>query len=251
MALAGLVPLEERQGLAQELSAIQPFLADYVALFRQLSRQFHVHILSGSFPVQLPNGDYRNRAYLVSPGGETGFQEKMMMTRFEKEEWFLSPSATLHLFETSQGNIGINICYDSEFGVFARRQACQGAQIILVPSCTDTLAGFNRVRIACQARAMENQCYVIQSPLIGNVDWLQAVDVNLGFAGFYGPVDRGFPDDGILAQGRWNEPGWVYADLSLEALETVRREGQVLNHRDWPLADALAANPVERIRLEG
>jgi predicted amidohydrolase len=28
-----------------------------------------------------------------------------------------------------------------------------------VPSCTDAAAGYHRVRVACQARALENQCY--------------------------------------------------------------------------------------------
>jgi hypothetical protein len=29
-------------------------------------------------------------------------------------------------------------------------------------------------------------------------------------------------------------PRWLFADVDLAAIERVRREGQVLGHRDWP-----------------
>jgi hypothetical protein len=46
-------------------------------------------------------------------------------------------------------------------------------------------------------------------------------------------VDRGFPDDGVLAEGVLNAAQWVYAELDLVALETARADGQVFNFRDW------------------
>jgi predicted amidohydrolase len=105
--------------------------------------------------------------------------------------------------------------------------------LILVPSCTDTLAGFHRVKIGCQARALENQCYVVQSPTIGDCAWSEAVDTNVGLAAVYTPVDRGFPPTGVLAAGELNAAQWVYAELDLDAVARVRAEGQVFNHRDW------------------
>jgi predicted amidohydrolase len=110
-----------------------------------------------------------------------------------------------------------------------------GVKLILVPSCTDTVAGYHRVKIGCQARALENQCYVVQSPLVGNADWSEAVDVNVGAAAVYTPVDRGFPDNGILAIGDFNAVRWLFADICLDGIQTVREHGQVFNYRDWPL----------------
>jgi predicted amidohydrolase len=109
-----------------------------------------------------------------------------------------------------------------------------GANLILVPSCTDTRAGYYRVRIGCQARALENQCYVVQASLVGDAAWSEAVDINCGAAAIYTPVDRGFPDDGILAIGEYNRVQWVYADVDLQAIAVVRQEGQVFNFKDWP-----------------
>jgi predicted amidohydrolase len=105
--------------------------------------------------------------------------------------------------------------------------------VLLAPSCTDTLAGYHRVRIAAQARALENQCYVAQACTVGEAPWSPAVDVNVGRAAVFGPVDRGFPDDGVLAMAEAQLPGWVVTELSMDALQVVRDNGQVFNHRDW------------------
>ena len=118
--------------------------------------------------------------------------------------------------------------------LIARRQVEMGADLILVPSCTDTLAGYWRVRIGSQARALENQCYVVQSSTVGAAPWSPAVDVNVGAAAIYTPVDRGFPDDGVLAAGTLDAAQWVYGDVDLAAIANVRRNGQVFNYRDWP-----------------
>ena len=104
-----------------------------------------------------------------------------------------------------------------------------------MPTCTDTIAGYNRVKIGCQARALENQCYVVQSSLVGDAPWSEAVDVNVGASAIYTPVDRGFPNDGIAAMGKFNAVQWVIAELCLDGVETVRQQGQVFNHRDWAL----------------
>jgi predicted amidohydrolase len=129
--------------------------------------------------------------------------------------------------------LGITICYDVEFPLFARRLAEAGASIVLAPSCTDSLAGWNRVRLGARARAMENQFYVVQSPTVGDAPWTEAIDINVGSAGVYGPVDRGFPDDGVIAEGTLNAAQWVFAELDMVALEEARADGQVFNFRDW------------------
>jgi Predicted amidohydrolase len=158
-----------------------------------------------------------------------------MMTRFENEHWLITAGDELKCFDTDFGKIAINVCYDSEFPMLARKQVEMGANLILVPSCTDTLAGYHRVKIGCQARALENQCYLIQSPTVGLAPWSQAVDENCGAAAIYTPVDRGFPDNGVLAIGEFNATQWVIAEICLSEIEQVRQEGQVFNYRDWPL----------------
>jgi predicted amidohydrolase len=196
-------------------------------------------ILASSFPVLQADGSYRNRANLYDANGLIDYQDKLVMTRFENEQWLIHASEEVKVIDTQLGRLAINICYDSEFPLIANSQVAAGADLILVPSCTDTEAGFHRVRIGCQARALENQCYVVQSPTFGEALWSEAVDVNTGRASVYTPVDYGFPANGILVEGSHDTAEWVYADLDLAEIARVRQEGQVFNYRDWPKQTAL------------
>lgn len=239
MELASLFGKEVYSSLDKQLAAMQTVHDDYLDLFKTLAKQYQCIIQSGSFPVEIEPDVYRNRAYLFMPNGTVDFQDKLMMTRFENEQWFIKSGKELKCFDTEYGKIAINICYDSEFPLLARKQVGMGANLILVPSCTDTLAGFHRVKIGCQARALENQCYVVQSCLVGNAPWSEAVDVNIGAAGIYTPVDRGFPDNGVLVAGELNAVQWVFGEVSLASCAVVREQGQVFNYRDWYLQNNL------------
>ncbi|KEA64186.1 Hydrolase, carbon-nitrogen family [Marinobacterium lacunae] len=233
MELASLFTPEVYRSLSDQLEALQSLHEPFVELFSEQARRHGLHILAGTFPVRQDDGRYVNRAWLFRPDGSRDYQDKLQMTRFESEQWLISAGQDIRVLDTAFGKIGVCICYDSEFPLIARTQVEQGADLILVPSCTDTEAGYNRVRIGCQARALENQCFVAQSPTIGRADWSEAVDINSGCAAIYTPVDYGYPDNGVLARGSVDAAGWVVARLDLESLARVRREGQVFNHRDW------------------
>ncbi|OXY80449.1 carbon-nitrogen hydrolase family protein [Oceanimonas doudoroffii] len=233
MELASLFDETVYRSLSAQLDAMQSLLPDFIAYFSGRAKQHDLHILAGTIPVRLDDGRFVNRAHLFRPDGSHDWQDKLQMTRFEKEQWHIGAGDTIKVLDTAFGKVGVAVCYDSEFPLIVRRQVEAGARLILVPSCTDTEAGFNRVRIGSQARALENQCFVAQSPTIGEAPWSEAVDVNTGRAAIYTPVDYGYPDDGILVQGELNRPGWVVAELDLDALETVRAQGQVFNHEDW------------------
>ncbi|WP_375056270.1 carbon-nitrogen hydrolase family protein [Zobellella sp. DQSA1] len=233
MELASLFDEGVYRSLQRQLEAMQALLPGFLGYFSRQARRHGLHILAGTFPVRREDGRYVNRAHLFRPDGGHDWQDKLQMTRFEREQWDISPGATIKVLDTAFGKVGVAVCYDSEFPLLVRRQVEAGARLILVPSCTDTEAGFNRVRIGSQARALENQCFVAQSPTIGLAPWSEAVDVNTGRAAIYTPVDYGYPADGVLAMGRPEQPGWVLARLDLDALEQVRARGQVFNHRDW------------------
>src|SRR5690554_5946017 len=206
MELASLFGEAVYKDLANQLHAMQGVYADWQDLHQQLSKQYDVMILASTFPVLQDDDTFRNRANLYGPDGLIDFQDKLIMTRFENEQWLIHAGQQIKVIDTDVGRIGINICYDSEFPLIAYQQVKAGADLILAPSCTDTQAGFHRVRIGCQARALENQCYVVQSPTFGEACWSEAVDVNTGRASIYSPVDYGFPSNGIVAEGDHHEP---------------------------------------------
>ena len=160
-SLGGLAVSADLEGALLETARHRP-ASD--ALHLALAAQHGVHILGGSGPVYTGARPV-NRATLYGPGGIIGHQDKQIMTRFERETWNVTPGNPLQVFTTPLGRIGIITCYDSEFPLLARALCEQGAEILLAPSCTETLAGFTRVRVGSMARALENQCVVAHAPL--------------------------------------------------------------------------------------
>lgn len=234
MELTALLTDAERADLRGQLHALQPMLAPYRDAYAALARRHALTIVAGSFPEAV--GDrFVNRARVFGPRGAEVVIDKLQMTRFEAEAWGVSPGAGQVVVETDWGRFGVAICYDSEFPLIARRLREAGAELLVVPSCTEATAGYFRVRVACQARALENQLAVVQAPTVGEAPWSPAVDTNVGAAAVYVPPDRGQPDDGVLAMGQRNTAAWLHAELDLDAIAAVRQAGAVRVDADWEL----------------
>lgn len=236
MALAGA--FVDAPDVAAELESVVSRADQWVASCGTLAREHRLMLLAGSVPMRGPDGRIRNRAPLIDGEGRIAFQDKRVMTRFEAERWGIAPGAPPCVFETGFGRLGISICYDQEFPSLTRAQVLAGAEIVLVPACTDTLQGFNRVRLSARARALENQCFTAVAPTTGLAPWSATLDENRGSACAFGPVDRGFADDGVIAQGQLDSPALLFVTLDRTRLDTLRADPAVRNRDDWP--DAIA-----------
>lgn len=244
-------------GVAGDLKATLQVIAEQagerVSFHSELARHHKVHILTGSGPILRKDDQFANAAQLVAPNGLVGEQTKVIMTPFEKD-WGVHGGGQLKVFETSLGRIAIAICYDSEFPLQVRTAAAAGAELVLVPSCTEFMSGYHRIRTSARARALENQIACVTSPLIGDAPWSPAVDVNNGAAGVFVPSEHGVSDDGVLAEGGINAPVWVTASIDFEALRRLRYGGEMRNFLDWsmqPGAVTLSAQAdVDVINLE-
>lgn len=251
MELASLDPasMGDLQG---SLRFVAGLLDRIDAHHRDLAMRHGVHILAGSLPCPLPDGRVVNRARLFTPAGNMGHQDKIVMTRFERERWGIAGGDHIRLFDTALGRIGISICYDVEFPLIARAQAEAGAVLILAPSCTDTMQGYWRVRVGAQARALEGQCFVAQAPTVGMAPWSPVLDENHGAAGLFGPPDGDAPDDGVLALGEMGVGQWVYAPVDPARVSHWRQDGAVRPFSHWPeqfAGGASSAPPCEIIAL--
>ena len=217
--------------LPASLRAIQEYRGLWLELFSGLARAHRLHLVAGSF-LLAQGARYRNRSDWFTPDGQHGWQDKLQLTGFEKATGVIEPGDALKVFDAGQCRAGIAVCYDSEFPLPVRAQYEAGARLLLVPSCTDTVAGATRVRVGCLARALENRLFVAQSVTAGEAAWSPALDVNTGEASIYAPMDVGLPADGLLAQTN-GEQVWAVADLDFAALEASREQAQVANDRDW------------------
>ncbi|MGB8621622.1 MAG: carbon-nitrogen hydrolase family protein [Paracoccaceae bacterium] len=232
MELASLAGAEAAADPETAASAVSGLMERADALYARLAMTHGVHILGASAPVW-HGARPANRARLFGPGGQTGFQDKQIMTCYERAPWDIIPGEPLTLFDTAIGRIGVLICYDAEFPLLGRALIEAGAEILLVPSCTDALSGYWRVRVGAMARALEGQCVAVHAPTVGSAAWCPPVDENVGAAAIYGPPDMGFAPTGVLAEGAINSPGWTYADVDLDAMRAVRSAGETRNMTHW------------------
>jgi predicted amidohydrolase len=221
----------------------------YVELMSGLSRAHDMYLAAGTIPSVEDGVDgVFNHAYLFAPSGDYGVQGKLHMTRFESEEWFISAQAGLKIFETRFGRVAILVCYDVEFPELARALAREGVYILIVPSCTDDRQGYLRVRYCAQARAIENQMYVINAPTVGSLPSVPAVSLNYGAASILTPSDFAFSRDGILAEGVPNQEMMVIGELNLRTIVEARQSGTVLPLRDSQRS-AEVASQLQVVRL--
>lgn len=241
-ALIGNTPSSDDPLFWRDLAADRA--NDWVAQLEHQAMARRCHILAGTGPVRI--GDtVVNRAWLIGPDGLIGTQDKLILTPYERDHLRLTPGTGLTLFDTALGRIGVLICYDSEFPLLARALIEAGADMILVPSCTDLPAGQTRVRQSCRARAIEGQCLIVQAPLVGSVRGCEIVDVSTGRAGLFVPPDHGLPADGILAQGETDTPGPLRVTVDLATIAGPRRSGQVGNMAHWADQRLPLSSPVQ------
>lgn len=216
--------------------ALQPLIPQYIEFFKSLAHKYQLYIQPGTIIEKIASEKHVNRAYFFGPNNIYGFQDKLHLTEYERNTQFLQTGNQQTVFDTAFGRMGIAICYDSEFPEVVRNLTFHGAELILVPSYTSTLSGYNRVFLSCRARAIENQCYVAVAFVVGQSDLSGDTENAFGCSAVLGPADNGFPDDGIIAQGRMGEEEGVIAKINFEKLACVRRQGQVLNFKDSKLA---------------
>lgn len=245
LELVSLLPPELHHDVLGMRPALQALLPAFLDLHAGLAQRLGVWLVAGSYPVacgdpasypgagpDAPGERYVNRAYVFGPQGLLGHQDKLLMTRFEAEEWHISPGQGVRVFEGPGVRLGVAICYDSEFPHLARAQAEGGAEVLLVPSFTEGEHGFYRVRVGAQARALENQFYAVHAPLIADAPWTYAIETARGRAACYAPSDTGLPASGVLSERGWDEPGWLIQDLDLARIRALRQGGHVLLWRD-------------------
>ena len=200
--------------------------------FHDMAIRYNVNIIAGSHPTKNEVGEVENISYVFLRDGSIHEQAKIHPTPDERYWWNIKGGNKLEVIDTDCGPIGVLICYDSEFPELARHLANQGANILFVPFCTDIRESYLRVRYCCQARAVENQCYVAMAGNVGNLPRVQNMDIQYAQSCILTPCDFQFARDGIAADTTPNTETVVFADLKLESLYHAKHSGSVRNLKD-------------------
>lgn len=254
MELTSLFEEAARHDLKSQAHSLLPYVSRFIEHFQTLAKKYNIYILAPSLPVYHDQKLTTNRTFVFTPNGQVEHQDKIFMTRFEDEHWNVQAGEpVIKVFQIKDFSFAICTCFDVEFAPPAMAAAQVGAQVLFVPSCTETIKGMNRVHIGARARALENQCYTVISQVVGEAKWSPAVDINVGMAAIYAPPDTGFTDDGVLLQGPLNQADLFCYELDLHLIENVRKNAAVFNfkkHGDWIKSAGFKIFHVEEVKLD-
>ena len=217
---------------AAAIEALTKYTPRFKGALRDLALRYNINIIGGSHPTRMPSGRVENIAYVFLRDGTVHEQPKIHPTPNEVYWWDIEGGSVLNAIETDCGPIGVLICYDAEFPELVRHLTDQGIHILFVPFCTDERQSYLRVRYCCQARAVENQLFVVMSGNVGNLPGVANMDIQYAQSCVLTPCDFPFARDGIAADTTPNVETVAFADLRPETLTMARNNGTVQNLKD-------------------
>jgi predicted amidohydrolase len=137
-------------------------------------------ILTGSVIIQ-ENGSYYNRSVWMQPNGEFGYYNKRHLFAFAQEDKHYSPGTERFIASANGLKVLLMVCYDLRFPVWARQISPLTPQqkredvdtkdvfeydiLIYVANWPERRS--TAWKTLLQARAIENQCYVIGVNRVG------------------------------------------------------------------------------------
>jgi len=122
---------------------------------------------------------------------------------------------------------GFSICYDLRFPELYRKLVTEKNVGAFVISSAWPFPRVEHWRVLAQARAIENQSYVIASNRVGKDD-------DLWFCGSSAIID---PRGVVIAAASADREELIHADLSQELVDSVRQRVRSLGHRRLDLYD--------------
>jgi len=137
-----------------------------------LAREFNVYLIAGSIPIAhaLHAGKFANTCLVFDPSGNLVSQyEKLHLFDVEvqdKEQTYAESRFTesgnhVEVYQLPFANLGLSICYDLRFPELYRQLRTKGADIVVVPAAFTRVTGKAHWQALLQARAIENQVYII------------------------------------------------------------------------------------------
>ena len=218
-------------GESQAIRELAKYTEEIRDRFINLAISYNINIITGSMPL-VRDGSLYNVGFLCRRDGSVETYEKVHITPDEAKSWGLSGGNMVQTFETDCARIGVLICYDVEFPELSRIMADQGMQILFVPFMTDTQNGYSRVRVCAQARAIENECFVVIAGSVGNLPRVHNMDIQYAQSAVFTPCDFAFPTDGKRAEATPNTEMILVSDVDLDLLNELHTYGSVRNLKD-------------------
>jgi predicted amidohydrolase len=156
----GYMP-EEMHNLAEEEEG------ETIKLLMSSAREYNVNILAGSIAVK-ENSHVFNKSYIINSKGHiAGYYCKTHLFPLMGEDRCFKHGNRLSVAKLEECAIGQMICYDIRFPEIARALALKGAELLSIPAAFPH-PRLNHWRILLQARAIENQLYLVAINRVGS-----------------------------------------------------------------------------------
>lgn len=211
--------LTELDALADSSNRTLDFLGNF-------AKEHGVNIVGGSVSTKKQGGFY-NTMYVVDKSGKLVSEyDKAHRFGLMDEHIHLEEGTGLGTFELDGTVCGGVICYDIRFPEWIRAQALNGAKVIFVPAEWPK-ARIDHWRILLQARAIENQCFIVAVNRIGS-------DPKNEFGG----SSMVIAPWGEIRLDMKEQEGIGYADIDLSEVERVRKRIPVFADRRESLYDS-------------
>lgn len=192
---------------------------DTKAFISELASMHNVNIVAGSIAKKTKTG-ITNTMYVANRNGDiVGEYSKLHLFQLMDEHLYLQSGETTGLFTLENTLCAGVICYDIRFPEWIRIHTVQGAEIVFVVA-EWPLPRLHHWRTLLQARAIENQCYVIACNRSGT-------DPNNTFAGHSMMID---PWGEIVAEAEEN-PCSLVAKIDLQKVKQVREQIPIFSDR--------------------
>ncbi|MDQ7055559.1 MAG: nitrilase-related carbon-nitrogen hydrolase [Persephonella sp.] len=178
-------------------------------ILKKISYEKHL-VISGTLPEKSRSGIY-NKAFIIDSGEMVYKQAKVKLFRPTGEHRYYKPGKNFEVTESSNGNLGIMICFELRFPNISYTLRKKGVEIILVPSQWGKPRK-KHLEILSQARAIEDQSFVVVSNTVGRIGDIEYA----GSSGIYDPWGErlAFIDE---------EEGLIKADINLGDVYRVRK----------------------------
>lgn len=178
---------------------------------KEIAKAYGVWIITGSLPVRRTTG-ITNTMFALAPDGTVAADyDKIHMFSLYGEGRFFQPGAKKTVFSLAETRAGLAICYDIRFPELFRSMALAGAQIVFVAAEWPQVRS-DHWRLLNQARALENQVFVIAVNCVGE---------HKGII-FHGHSLLVSPDGSILAEGS-DQEDIVIAEVDLTLIGKTRQ----------------------------
>ena len=181
---------------------------DLLKILQNLAAKYQVNI-AGSLP-EYSDNSYYNTLFISGPRGMAGSYRKQRIFIPMGENTFFTPGTSPCPIQTDLGPVGAMVCYDLRFPELLRQQTVHGIDLALIVGQWPE-ARIENWRILVQARAIENQMFIVAANRCGTTD-------NTTFGGHSMIIA---PDGSILLEAGKNET-FKGIMLDLEMLDTAR-----------------------------